>query len=290
MRKVRQWMVYLLCGGLALGLSSAYVAGSLLTAPVPSAVGKPPAGLPIETVNIASPSGSRLAGWFIRGRNGGGAVLLLHGIGANRLQMLDRARFLHRDGYSVLLFDFQAEGESPGTALTFGHLEAMDARAAFDFLRAKVPGERVGVIGLSLGGAAAVLTEKPLEADAMVLEAVYGDFETAVINRMVMRLGEAGRLLTPLLTLQARPRLGFWPSALAPARRIAEVRAPVLIIAGGEDQHATMDETKAIFANARDPKDLWVIKHAGHEDFHDMVPQEYERRVGQFLNRTLRRQ
>ena len=289
MRKALRWALVLLAAATVMGTVAVYHMGTLLSAPAPSEVGKPPADLPVEAVRFDSPSGSRLSGWFIRGRQGGGSVLLLHGIRANRLQMLDRARFLHEGGYSVLLFDFQAEGESPGEALTFGYLEAIDARAAFDFLRAKVPGERAGVIGLSLGGASAVLAEKPLEADAMVLEAVYGDLETAVANRMALTLGDVGRYFTPFLTAQVRPRLGFWPSALQPAKRIAEVRAPVLIIAGGKDQHATMDETKAIFANANEPKELWVIKPAGHEDFYDMVPKEYERRVLQFLGRTLRR-
>lgn len=289
MRKARYWMAYLTLAALALGVSGAFVAGTLLSAPVPSVVGKPPHGLPVEAVTIDSGSGSRLSGWFVPGRPGGGGVLLLHGNGANRLQMLDRARFLHANGYSVLLFDFQAVGESPGAALTFGYLEARDARAAFDFLRAKLPGERIGVIGVSLGGAAALLPEKPLEADAMVLEAVYGDFETAVGNRMAMWLGQMGRLFTPVLTLQVRPRLGFWPSVLAPARRIAEVHAPVLIIAGGRDRHATMRETKALFANANEPKNLWVIEQAGHEDFYGKAPADYERRVGRFLAETLKR-
>ena len=57
--------------------------------------------------------------------------------------------------------------------ITFGYLESRDARAAFDFMRQRLPGEHIGVVGMSLGGAAAILSEKPLEADAMVLEAVF---------------------------------------------------------------------------------------------------------------------
>jgi hypothetical protein len=38
--------------------------------------------------------------------------------------MVGRPRFLHRAGYSALLYDSRAHGESGGDAITFGHLEA----------------------------------------------------------------------------------------------------------------------------------------------------------------------
>lgn len=287
-RRTARWLLAILLVSAVAAAGAAYYAGTQLTAPMASNVGAPPADLPVEPVAFDSASGSRLSGWFIAGKPGQGAVLLLHGIGANRLQMLERARFLHDDGFAVLLFDFQAEGESPGQSLTFGYLEARDARAAFDFLRARTPGERIGVIGLSLGGAAAVLADKPLEVEAMVLKSVYADFETAVSNRMVLAFGPPGRYLTPLLTMQVKPRLGFSPSELQPAERISRIHAPVLLIAGAADSNATLDEQRRLFANANSPKEVWVIEDAGHVDFHAVAPEEYERRVLDFLRRSLR--
>jgi alpha/beta superfamily hydrolase len=52
----------------------------------------------------------------------------MHGVRANRLSMVERARFLSYAGYSVLLFDFQGHGESTGQHITFGYLESKDAR------------------------------------------------------------------------------------------------------------------------------------------------------------------
>ncbi len=212
----------------------------------------------------------------------------MHGIRANRLEMLERARFLHAEGFSVLLFDFQASGASSGQHITFGHLESADARSAFEFLRAKTPGERIGVIGLSLGGASAILANPPVEADAMVLEAVYSSFGKAVENRLVMRCGRLCTYFSPLLTWQVKPRLGFDPAVLQPAARISRLHAPVLLIAGEQDQHATLEDMKQIFANANEPKELWVVEGAPHADFHRVAKAEYERRVLAFLSRTLR--
>src|SRR5262249_1038978 len=83
-------------------------------------LGPPPPDLGAEAVTIVSPSGSGLRGWYIAGRPGGGAVVLLHGVHANRLAMLRRARLLKAEGFAVLLFDLQAHGESAGTRITFG--------------------------------------------------------------------------------------------------------------------------------------------------------------------------
>ena len=272
----------------ALGFGASWYVGSESEAPAPRHIGAPPADLPVEAVTIASASGSRLAGWFIPGEPHHGAILLLHGIRANRLEMLGRARLFHGLGFAVLLFDFQAHGESPGDHMTFGWLESRDARAAFDFLRRKAPGERIGIDGLSLGGASALLADPPLEADAMVLEAVFASFDTAVGNRMVVWLGPLGRYLVPLLTWQVEPRLGFDPARLAPAARIGAVHAPVLLIAGDADRLAVLDEAKLLYANANAPKELWIVPGARHQDFHRYAREEFERRVGEFFTARLR--
>jgi fermentation-respiration switch protein FrsA (DUF1100 family) len=269
------------------GLAGAYYAGTILSAPAPSAIGEPPADLPVEAVSFESGSGSRLAGWFVRGQPHHGGVLLMHGIRANRLEMLDRARMLHNNGFSVLLFDFQAHGESPGEHITFGFLESRDAKAAFSFLHEKLPGEQLGVLGMSLGGAAAILSEKPLEAGAMVLEAVFGSFDEALDNRLAMQFGPLGPWLSPLLKLQVKPRLGFDPDILKPAGHVANVHAPLLLIAGEADRHATLPEMKRIYAMANGPKELWVVPGAPHADFHRFIPDEYERRVLGFLTQRL---
>jgi fermentation-respiration switch protein FrsA (DUF1100 family) len=275
-----------LLGALLFGCGAAYLVGTLASAPARVSVGTPPADLPTEAVAFASESGSRLSGWFIPGQAHAGAVLLMHGIRANRLEMLGRARFLHGHGLAVLLFDFQAHGDSPGQHITFGYLEALDARAAFAFLRSKTPAERIAVIGLSLGGAAAILAE--LQPDAMVLEAVYANFGQAVENRLAMRLGSLGRYFGPVLTWQVKPRLGFDPSVLQPAERIARLHAPVLLVAGDADRHATLSEMRLLYERAREPKELRTIPGAQHVDFHRHSPGAYERKILEFLSPRLK--
>jgi fermentation-respiration switch protein FrsA (DUF1100 family) len=280
----------------AAGVCACVVAiGLWLSAPVPAVLGAPPPDLNADSIAIASPSGSTLRGWFVAGRPGGGAVVLLHRVQSNRLSMLRRARLLRAAGFSVLLFDFQAHGESPGARITFGRLEGLDAAAAVKFVRQRVPAERVGAIGTSLGGAAALLAPAPLPIDALVLEAVYTDIGTAVANRIRSVLGWhlggeiLARPLGRLFELLLPPFLGVRPADLRPIDRIGRLNAPVLVATGTRDDRATIAEATALFERAREPKMFWPVEGAAHVDLEVHAPDEYRRRVLAFLVENLQR-
>ena len=221
------------------------------------------------------------------GDAGRGAVLLLHGVRSDRRSMLSRAIFLHEIGFSVLLIDLQAHGESAGERITLGYLESRDVVAAREFLRRNLPAERVAVIGVSLGAAAVVLGAAQAEFDAAILESMYPSISEAVADRLRMRFGEVGTWLAPLLTLQLKPRLGIDPDELRPIDRIHSLNAPLLLIHGTQDQHTLIDEARAVFGMAGNPKDLWEVEGAAHVDLHSYAGKEYERRVEEFLARYL---
>jgi len=266
--------------------------GLLLSAATRAIVGAAPTDLPVESVSIASGSGATLRGWFIPGQPGVGAVVLLHGVHANRLAMLRRARLFHAEGFAVLLFDFQAHGESTGTRITFGHREGQDAAAAIAYVRARLPNERVGAIGSSLGGAAALLAPAPLDVDALVLESVYSDIDAAIENRIIAVLGPVGAVVAPpttaLFKLLLLPFLGVSASDLRPIDRIAQVRAPILVAGGMLDDRTFISETRAMFARANEPKRLWVVAGARHFDLEGFAPDEYRSHVLAFMLATLR--
>jgi predicted alpha/beta hydrolase len=131
--------------------------GYELSRPVPVPIGAPPPDLSAQSVEFASRSGSSIHGWLSTAKAGRGAVLLLPGVRANRRSMVGCAQLLHAAGYSTLAIDFQATGESPGDAITFGWRERLDVLAAVEMLRRSLPGESIAIIGTSLGGAATLL-------------------------------------------------------------------------------------------------------------------------------------
>ena len=263
----------------------------MLAHPSRGVVGAAPADLGAESVTYASGSGSSIHAWLARGVRGGGSVLLLHGVGANRTSMLARARFLHRLGFTVLAPDLQANGESPGEHVTFGARESLDAAASLTFLRGAMPAERVGVIGVSMGGAAALLGPGPLDANAFVLESVYPTIRQAVSDRLGTWLGPLGgvaRLFTPAVIHFVGDDIGVTETELRPIDRIARLRAPLLFLSGTADPYTPIVEAESLYARAPTPKAYWAVQGAGHEDLYAYNSAEYERRVGAFLFGALR--
>ena len=114
-----------------------------------------------ENVTFPARDGVSLAGWFVPRRDTKRAVVLLHGNGATRTQMLARARFFHDHGYSALLYDARGHGESGDALVSFGWYETRDLLGAIDWLRARGFSE-IGLLGVSQGGATIALAASDL--------------------------------------------------------------------------------------------------------------------------------
>lgn len=286
-RRIAGWTLPLVLIAL-LGLVGVWTAGSSLVRPIQGSIGAPPSDLPARTVALAGASGGSIYGWFVPGTAGQGAVLLLHGVRADRRAMIDRARFLHAAGYAVLLIDFQAAGESPGKAITFGFLEANDVKASLRYIHQQLPGERVGIIGTSMGGAAAILAEPEVQADAVVLEQVYPAIKQATEDRLAIHLGSVGPWLAPVLLATLHAHLDISPDQLRPIDHIGHLPMPKLMIVGDVDRDTTIAESYAMFHAATGPKELWVVRGARHVDLCRYAGIDYRVRVLGFFDVWLR--
>lgn len=286
-RRVIRWVGFGLLAFILSLFASVWIVGDVLIRPMPSVVGTPPKELAAKTVLFRSASGSLIHGWFAQG-TGRGAVLLLHGVRANRLSMIDRAELLNAAGYAVLLIDFQASGESAGQAITFGYLESRDAAAAVVALRRLAPDQPIGVVGTSMGGAAFLLADPRLKVDAVVLEQVYPTLAQALDDRLRLHAGRIGEWLAPLLAASVKPHLGISLDEMRPIDRIAAVAVPKLLIAGGADEHTPLEESMAMYRAAAEPKELWVVAGARHVDLERYAGEAYRRRLLLFFNTWLR--
>jgi pimeloyl-ACP methyl ester carboxylesterase len=118
-------------------------------------------GLRYETISFRS-NDITIRGWFIPAASGpdpARSIILAHGWSGNAADMLPAARVLHSAGFAVALYDGRGHGlsgkDGPITILKF----AEDIRACLDYLgtRADIDRGRIGVLGHSLGGSAALL-------------------------------------------------------------------------------------------------------------------------------------
>jgi alpha-beta hydrolase superfamily lysophospholipase len=269
-------------------LAVSWLLGSLLvrSASINVTVARPPA----RDLRIVTSDGLSLAATYWEGRKADApAVLLLHGNGASRMQTSENAAWLAERGYATLAIDFRGNGESARSAHSFGFTESRDARAAFNWLKKEQHGARVGVIGISMGGAAALLGDDgPLPADAMVLQAVYSDIRHTIRNRMASMISRVPAVIfEPLLSYQSRLRFGVWPSRLSPIEALARYGGPVLVIGGASDPFTPPDETTRMYDAVRGARTLWVVPGESHEGISDLRSPEYRERVLSFFENTI---
>jgi uncharacterized protein len=255
-------------------------------------IGATPAsrGLAYESVTLTTDDGVRLAGWYVVSTNGA-AVVLLHGAGSTRSDVLDEAAVLARHGFGVLLVDARGHGGSGGRAMDFGWHGDADIAAATRYVadRPDVDRDRIAVVGLSMGG------EEALGASATdeLITAVVAEGATARTAAdeawLSDEFGLRGRLQEQLEQLQDQVTDEL-TSATVPTSSRAAVEASgdtryLLITAG-----AVPDEGHAadhIAAGAPERVQIWTVPGAGHSEGLKQRPEQWEERVIDFLTESL---
>lgn len=269
---------------LVAGLALAWTFGSLVARPSNHQVARP--APPGRVVHFETADDKRVEANYWPGPSPSSpAVLLLHGIGASRTVFDAHAAWLSGLGYAVLAPDLRGHGGSAAEPRSFGWHEAKDAAAALAFVREEAPARKVAIVGVSLGGAAALLAQNgPGKADALVLQAVFPDIRTAIRNRIA---GSAGAipavLVEPLLSYQSWLRYGVPPARISPIAAMRRYRGPVLVIGGAADRETAAADTRALFAVAPGSKSLWLVPDADHVATCDLWNAAYRERVGRFL-------
>jgi dienelactone hydrolase/FtsH-binding integral membrane protein len=239
-------------------------------------------GAPYQAVSFQSRDGLRLDGWFVRPRNGAIVIVYPGKKGTQR-----HARMLVRHGYGVLVFDRRGEGTSEGDPNALGWGFDEDLLGALAYLRARddVDPNRIGGLGLSVGGEAFLQTAAETTALGAVVSEGAG-YRSVRENALRMNLQKVPEVFvtgvmtagTALFSNRLPP-----PNLKTLAGRIT--RTPVFFIYARHGQGGE-DNNPAYYRAARGPKQLWKVDTT-HTHGLSAQPQEYERRVVGFFDRTL---
>jgi len=242
-------------------------------------------GLRYEEVAFSTSDGVRLSAWFLPGRNGA-AVITVPGAGSTRTATLRQAAVLARHGYAVLMVDPRGQGRSEGRGMDAGWYGDRDLGAAVRYLRQS--SYRVGVLGLSMGGEAAIGAAAAVP-EILAVVAEGATHRTAADKAGYLPGGLAGAVQRVL------DRLTFGTAALlSPAPRPATLHSavrradatPFLLIAGG----GAVDETEAsayLEQAAPERVETWTVPRATHTHGLDTAPEEWASRVTAFFDRAL---
>lgn len=244
-------------------------------------------GLAFENVTLQSRDGVTLRGWFLPAARSETAVLLVHGVGSNRGDVLSVAQFLHRVGFAVFAFDLRGHGDSSGHTTSFGVYEARDVEAAAAYLRARPGVRRVAVYAFSMGGSAvlhAVGDNGLPGVRSFILDSTFAEFEPLAREQMAFLPDSVARPLLAIISFCTRLELGVGLRDIAPRRFIGRIAPrPLLLIHGSADTLIPPIQARWNFAAAQAPKQLYLIPGANHCEGWRVAAEDYEKRVVSFL-------
>jgi len=240
----------------------------------------------LSNTSVAADDAVTLRAWYLTPNAGNGtAVILLHGQGANRAAMLGNADLLLRHGFSVLLPDARAHGESGGDIATYGIKEAFDLERWYEWLH-RSNHACVDALGESMG-AADLLTSLRAEPGfcAVVAESSFSTFQEAAYDRLgqEFRTGPwLGRtLLRPALwagLFYTRWKYGLDLDTASPQSAVQHSRVPIFLIHGLADTNLPPRHSERM-KEINPAIVLWEPRKAWHCGASTAEPQQYEARV-----------
>ncbi|MEZ2341801.1 alpha/beta hydrolase [Microcoleus sp.] len=201
----------------------------------------------------------------------GGVVLYLHGNGLNVGANVEHANRFHQLGMSVFLIDYRGYGKSQGEFPTESQVYE-DAQLAMDYLvkQRGINPKQIYIYGHSLGGAIAIdLALRNPEAAGLIVE---GSFTSA--REMVDFQSGVYRIFPIDLLLRQR---------FDSIAKVDRLEMPVLFIHGTADTVVPVEMSKKLFDAAPEPKQLYIVPDAGHNNLANFAGAEYLEKISNFF-------
>ncbi len=249
-------------------------------------------GLAYQNVTFRSTDGLTLRGWYLPSLRDDRCIILVQGEEHHRnspgIRALELGGELVARGYSVLLFDLRARGESDGQRSSAGNQELLDVMAAIAYVKHRgIVARRIGLLGFSLGAVLAIYAAlREPEIPCLVCDSPFSDL---LDDFRHLRLGPApvpGWLSAALVVLMAKTLYGSDPGQMRPIKAISKLHPrPIFFIHGEDDVVVSPQETLALWRQYHNPANrLWIAPGAGHVHTYSVAGEEYVRQVVDFFD------
>lgn len=219
-------------------------------------------------------------------------VVFLHGFTQNRLAGLGYLEIYRRAGYNVMLVDLRAHGDSGGESVTWGNYEKYDLNAWIDWVRARFPGGKIGVHGVSMGAATALMHAELNQSDRRVAfyiaDSAYSELVPLLKKELTAKLHlEANTLLPDFLFFYGNVvsyyKEGFTFYQSSPLQSVKHVTVPVLYLHGEADTLVPPEMSEELYRATAGPKQLYTFPQAKHASSVYQDWNRYDRVIEAFI-------
>lgn len=241
-----------------------------------------------------------LKGWYFEVKGSRKTIILAHGYAKNRLQFGEETIHIIKsfldEGYNVLTFDFRNCGESEGNITTVGLKEKDDLLGAVEYAKNK-GSEKIVLMGFSMGASTSILVAaENKDVDAVIADSPFSDL-THYLEENINVWSKLPSIPFNQTTLLAIKMLtGIDTKKVSPQKVITLVSpTPVLLIHSKDDNKIPYTNSQSLLegyykANVKGSNTgsahLWETIGVGHVGSYRSYPEEYIKRVIDFLNET----
>jgi len=270
---------------LAVGMAA--VSRNYRTPQVPHLRDPGASNIAFSEIRFPTEGGKELYGWWIpaEGRENAPTLVLVHGWGRNVERTLPFVRKFHPTGYNLIAFDARSHGSSDVDGTSNMLKFSADIRAALDeAVRRGADPEKLGVLGLSVGGAAAIHAAAHDERIRAVV--TVGAFAHPGDLMRTELLGKGiPSIFIPVILRYVEHSIGARLDDIAPESQIHMIEAPILLVHGEYDVVVTADHGRRLAAGGANVE-LLILPGRGHSDCNrDPL---FWPRVSAIFDRTLR--
>ncbi len=240
--------------------------------------------LPYSVIQLTTSNNLKLEGWHIPNYNAKGTVIIMHGLNGNKETMLAEAYSFQKVGYSTLLIDFRAHGNSEGTKCTLGLDEAEDVKLAYEYI--KNTGEKnIVLYGASMGAATIsyAMHKYNLAATKVILDMPFASY-SQLIEKFFKDSKYPTQPTSTMFTFWAGVFNKSWFFSMKPSEYVKDIKCPTLLQWGRTDGLVPQQATELIYANiGATNKTLKIYDQCGHEHFCTKQKEEWDTTVTNFL-------
>ncbi len=241
---------------------------------------------PYQTIQLLTKDGLSLEAWYIPVDSSKGTVILFHGLGGNKSNILKQAYEFRYLGFTVMLVDMRAHGRSNGNITTMGFCESEDVKLAYEYISKK--GEKnIILYGFSLGSVviAKAFYDYNIAPSRIILEIPFSNMRKLIGVRGKM-IGFPEKPFGSFVTFWGSIEQGFNGFRQDTYKYVQKINCPVLIQCGETDIFASPAERDVIFKNIPvSEKKLVVYEHAVHQSLLGADPLKWRQEISEFISK-----
>ncbi len=249
------------------------------------------------SINIQSPFGYYLKGTYLPYADPSNkTVIIVHGIAANRLMSLWYVNIYLDQGYNVLIYDSRAHGESGGTSTTWGYYEKYDLEAWVKWVANEHPKGVIGVHGISMGAATALmqaeLNEASKQVDFYIIDSAYSNLEDLLTKQIGAAVNSHNYLWIKTLlkysSAVAYIQDRFFYEDISPIHAVERVTTPILYLHGETDPLVPVSMSHQLYAATNGYRQIHTFPKTGHAMAIFDNKAEYQDVITQFIKTTIK--